>query len=189
MTTKDQDKIKQDFVHLYIALRRKKENHDLTSSCIRQIITNDKLDLEILKLKISKRQGIWRIQKTVNKRDCNKAAKILMHKLIDCPEKYLQIPSLWKSCLLQPEARGERNFLIDYDVDNENVEKVRFFFSDNSILCYASKRTPNGWHFITEPFDKKLIHDFDNKLMNDFNTVEIHTDGYIFKEIFNSDKK
>lgn len=177
MTTKDQEKIKQEFVHLYIALRRKKENPDLPALCIRKIIFDDKQDLEILKLKLSKYPGIWRIHKTVNKRDCKKAMRILIHKLIDCPEKSSQITSLWKTCLLKPESRGERNFLLDFDGRNpmpmqDHLKKNGVNTTDFGKAVF----TPNGVHFITKSFDIRILEDFKE--------VTVHRDGYLFISLY-----
>lgn len=177
---KNEDKINREFVHLYLALRRNKENPDLQPLCFRQIIIDDKLDLELLKTKINKHEGTWRIHKTVNKRDCKKAGKLLMHKLIDEPALYTKIPSLWKTCLMKPESRGERNFLIDFDfTENHDARPFQKFLFSKNIDFLEHVFTPNGVHMVTKPFDIRIVEDFKE--------VTIHRDGYLFVELYESE--
>jgi hypothetical protein len=174
---KNEDKIDKEFVHLYLALRRKKENPNLRQLCCRKIIYDAKHDLKILKVMISQWSGIWRIHKTVNKRDCKKAANFLMHKLIDEPRLCRYMESLWKTCLLKPQSRAERNFLLDFDGANVvPMQKYLFKKNINTTEICAPIHTPNGIHLITKPFDIRILEDFKE--------VTVHHDGYVFIELF-----
>lgn len=181
---KNEDKINREFVHLYLALRRNKENPDLQPLCFRQIIIDDETDLEILKTKINKHEGTWRIHKTVNKRDCKKAGKLLMHKLIDEPALCTKIPSLWKTCLMKPEAKGERKFLLDIDNKNPSVleevlGKLRDHYDIAIAPYYKVTKTPNGYHMV--------VPTFDGRILNNLKEVTVHRDGYIFVELCESE--
>lgn len=163
---------KNEFLHLYLALRRKKDNPTLQPLCIRKICYDEK-DLNILMARIDQYDGVWRIHKTVNKRSCEKAAKLLMHKLIDNPSSCQQLESLWKTCLLKPESRAERNFLIDFDgKDATPMQDHLKKHGVNTIEFGKGFFTPNGVHFITKPFDIRILEDFKE--------VTVHRDGYVF---------
>lgn len=50
---------KADSYHMFIAIRRKKENRDRQEMVFRQIIQNEHTDLEILRAKLRRYSGIW----------------------------------------------------------------------------------------------------------------------------------
>jgi hypothetical protein len=156
MNNREKDN-KTDSYHLYIALRRKKENRDLKELCLRQIIRDENLDLNLLKEKIKGKRGVWRIYKTVNKRLVNPALKIMMKMLIDEPDKFsYRIDSLWKNCLLKKECRKDRKFLVD--IDNEVMPTEIEKLIDNRKINVEEKiKTPNGWHLICKKLDTRLI--------------------------------
>lgn len=168
-----------EMVDVYMAFRRKKDNNSLASDCIRQIIRDPILDLGILKLKLKSRGGIWRIHKTVNKRSVSKAWRQLQHKIIDDPEIPYKLESAWKTVLLQPASRGERKFMLDIDtLEPDHLELLNSRLKDNNIQIIESFPSPNGYHFVTLPFDVRIV--------NDLHFVSIHRDGYVFLELFNS---
>jgi hypothetical protein len=112
-------------------IRRKKDNPDSNKKeiCFRHISAgteNLEKDIELLKsrIKLSGEPGVWRIYRTVNKRDVVKAKRAFVHQLIDIDdqgvfEKDEQgndfVSTLWKTVLCQPENKAERNFLVDVD--------------------------------------------------------------------------
>lgn len=96
-----------DAVDLLLAFARRKDGVP-NSKCIRTVIKDYALDLALLEAKLRVLGGIWRIHKTVNKRDTDKTRKWLIHKLIDNPEYAGCVDSLWRTALLQP------NCLISY---------------------------------------------------------------------------
>lgn len=164
-------------VHLFLAFQRKKLRNN-KAKCIRIIIKDYDLDLFLLEEKCKKLGGIWRIHHTVNARDTQKARLWLIHKLIDVPEFAGCIDSIWKTALLQKQCKAENKYLLDIDIkDNQKA-----FDLSNKINIYIQQwiKTPNGFHFITQPFDIREIE----KL----SYVTLIRDGYYFiKEIGGSD--
>jgi len=164
-------KFKAESVHLFIAVRRNKDVKQ-EHMCIRQVIKDQFTDLEVLKKRVELLGGVWRIYRTVSKRKCEPARKWLLKKLIDQPELASSIDSVWRTALLQRECREDKKFLIDVDTEDEViVDKVRELLP--SVL--ETMKTPNGYHFVTESFDTRVLSEF---LLN--GTVEIKRDGYIF---------
>ncbi len=161
--------------HIYIALRRKKENRELQELCFRQIIRDDKVDLEILRSRINQTPGIWRIYKTVNIRLVEPARKLLMKYLIDEPDRFeYRIDSLWKNCLLQKPCKGERNFMIDIDA-KVLPEVLSHLISCGEIKVDEQIKTPNGWHIICRDLDTRILQGIEN--------VEVKRDDIKFVEI------
>ena len=176
MTNNIRDKNTSDNVHLYLAIKRKKENPDMKSHkeelCFRQVVYDEEEDLDILKFRISKFPGVWRIYKTVNARSVEKAKKVMFKWLIDGLYQHYRFDTLWKKALLQRECRAEKKALVD--VDTNNVEKIdsviftilRWFRNKDNYPYKISDlmdviETPNGFHIICKPFDKRILNDFD----------------------------
>lgn len=170
-------------IHLFIAIRRKKDQDEskkdqLQELCFRQIIRDRILDYEILRKKIEPYEGVWRIYKTVNGRRLEPARKFLMKALIEKPERHEhKIDSLWKTALLQKGSRYEKKFLIDIDkLMKEN--DVRNLMGSLSVEIEQIRKTPNGWHVVTNELDSRDFEDVED--------IEIKRDGLIFIEkIFN----
>lgn len=107
---------------------------------------------------------VWRIHRTVNQRDCEKARIWLIHKLIDFPEGRGFVDSLWRTALLQPcNIYGEKKFMFDVDTKDEN--KLNDFgklvteglIQTGALLLVNPYETPHGWHYITAPFDTREV--------------------------------
>lgn len=134
-------------------------------ACIRHVVKNpDNLELDIacLEAKLRVLGGEWRIHKTVNKRDVEKARKWLLKHLIDHPEKASFVDSLWRTALLQPECiYGEKRFMLDVDTqERDKVATVEALIREGMALpSYQIDRyeTPKGWHYITPPFDTRKV--------------------------------
>jgi len=170
------EKIKpSDNVHLFVMLMRNKDNDILEYPTVyRRIIRNYEQDLKFLIAVAKERKGNWRIYRTVNKRSFEKANKIFRHRLIDDYEDYYyRLESLWKTCLLQKESRAEKNFLIDID-RKEILEFVMWKINYHKIeIVEGPIETPNGFHIVTKPFDRRFLED---------KYIEINTDRYVFVE-------
>ena len=110
-------------VYMFEALRRTKDNPGLPHRCIRYVHPTTFAPVQILKNLVGNQEGVWRIYRSVNERDINKAKKWLLHKLIDTHEMDHKIDSLWYTVLMQPENRKGRSFLVD--VDTKDVGKVK----------------------------------------------------------------
>ena len=163
------------FVDLFIAVRRNKDQeiNDNKPKCIRRVIKDHDLDLEILKEELVIRGGIWRIYKTVNSRNCKTAMKWLMKKMIDHPEISASIDSWWRTALMQKEhAHSDKMFMLDVDTTDTDIiiDIMNLIPSDNQV---AKIDTLNGCHIITEPFDTR-------ELLSKYSCVTLLRDGQYF---------
>lgn len=175
---KNRDNYKQEYVHLYIALRRRKDNEDGQELCFRQIIRDEKTDLNIIKEMIKKVSGNWRIHKTINKRCVKTAVRELQKGLIENPEKALSLMSDFKTQLMKPKAKAERNILLDIDDEEHcSMEQVLDKLPKIDMLSdtYEISKTPNGWHIKYPKFDTRIVEDV--------SFLTIQRDGYIFVDL------
>lgn len=155
----------QESVDVIMAFQRTKftDKH----ACIRHVVKNPEnleLDIACLEAKLKVLGGEWRIHKTVNKRDVEKARKWLLKHLIDHPEKASFVDSLWRTALLQPECiYGEKRFMFDVDT-NDRVDLKQFedllgesIKLHDDFISVQRHQTPKGWHYITKPFDTRKV--------------------------------
>lgn len=170
-----------DSVHLFLAFKRTKDKEFGSTKCLRMVIKNEAEDLEILKAKLSVLGGVWRIHKTVNARDVKKGMNILMHTLLDFPEKASYVDSAWRTALLQRQCiYGEKKFMFDVDTTNEiEQELILATIQRDANLRVGEKKilevvkTPSsGLHIITYPFDTREVCKFPD--------VHLLRDGYIY---------
>jgi len=161
----------RDLIHFVLAFRRRKLNEDGPVMCFREPILGDEdIAIERLMVQVRRVPGTWRIHRTVNARDTAKAARLLQHRLLENPDDAHALVTVWKTCCLQLESRGERNFLLDVD-DIEVLPTVRANLDGIVILNYRA--TPSGGcHLVTPAFDSREIE----KLPG----VSIQRDGYLF---------
>ena len=164
-----------DSVHLFLAFKRTKDKENGSTKCLRMVIKNEAEDLEVLKSKLKVLGGTWRIHKTVNARDVQKAKNILIKTILDYPEKASYIDSAWRTALLQRECIfGEKKFM--FDVDTSDVSKQ--YLIDGCIKASGGRiletiKTPSGgWHIITKPFDTREVMKLGN--------IDLLRDGYIY---------
>lgn len=151
--------IEYESYHIMIALRRKKSNdRRLKELCFREIVyDSDRVAINCLKARIDNRPGIWRIYKTVNRRDVNPAWKLLFKLMIDEPDKFKwRIGSAWKNCLLKKENRAEKKYMLDVDVD-EIPEKLEQLMGSVHMHVLEKIKTPNGWHIICDALDTRML--------------------------------
>lgn len=166
---KNRDNSNHEYLHLYVALRRRKENPDGQELCFRQIIVDEKIDFDCLIKRVESVGGTWRIHKTINKRCTKTATKELQKMLIDKPELHSRLVSTYKTLLMKPNAKAERNILIDIDIDDhEYANKVLRAIGSSESKIY---KTPNGYHVVSPKFDTRLLDGYD---------VTIQRDGYRF---------
>jgi hypothetical protein len=166
-----EDREYTDALDVYLALSRTKDGQE--ARCFRIVAKRPEEDLAMLEARVRLLGGKWRIHKTVNKRDAEKARIWLIHKLIDFPEGRGFVDSLWRTALLQPECiHGAKRFLLD--VDTKNPEQLAEFKSKVygfTTVCEEIE-TENGWHFITEPFDTRDVCALPY--------VSLQRDGYVY---------
>jgi len=177
MSNNREMRVYQEEVHLYLALQRDGTAKD--KRCIRQVIKDEELDLRILEAKCRVIGGNWRIHKTVNARNCEKARKILLKMLIDHPEKASVVDSEWRTALMQKECRVTNYFMLD--IDTQEMDKLHILYNliekaNGKVL--KTIETPKGFHYITEPFDTREVCEL--------GYVTLLRDGYVFvKEVKN----
>lgn len=167
-------------IHVVVALLRvssnKSENIGLKTRIYREVVTRDiEESIGNIKNRIGHAEGLWRIYRTVNRRDLITARKQLMIKLIENPESKLEfIDTLWQSIMMKEVCRGERNFLIDIDTKNsDTIQNIRNIIKENSEVL-EENCTPNGYHFITKKFDYRPLLEIGN--------VEVKKDALFFIE-------
>lgn len=164
----------RDRVHLFLALRRKKENGGDGLRCIREIIRDEAIDLERLKVRLRAKPGVWRIHRTVNARSVERAAKALQHRLIDNPDDARDLESVWRTCLLQPESRAERKIMLDVDAPLSACGAMAHL-ERTGITPLDSALTPSGGcHIVCNKFDTRLLAGIEG--------LTIQRDGYIYIE-------
>lgn len=167
-----EERTEQTTVHLYMAFARQSQGEK--AQCIRHVIKKDpEMELAMLQAKLLILGGYWRIHKTVNARDVEKARKWLLHDLIDHPEHGAYIDSQWRTALMQPEARADKFFMLDIDTQEEAAIRIiceTLLASGGAIVNRV--KSPKGWHFITKPFDTREVC----KLPD----VTLLRDGYYF---------
>jgi hypothetical protein len=165
-----------DCVDVYLALSRTKDGQ--AAKCLRVVVKDPDIDLKVLEFRAGLLGGKWRIHKTVNKRDTEKARKWLLKKLIDFPDGRGFVDSLWRTALLQQEnVYGEKKFLLDVDTkEQEKLNRVIELSRENII---EKVETENGWHFITKPFDTREVCKLDY--------VGLIRDGYVYVKTINKD--
>ena len=167
--------------YMLVALRRvsesKNENVGLSKKVIRRLVKPDE-DYHIvakqLADELSKEEGYWRIYRSVNRRDLNKAVKSLQIELINRGDEIAdRVDSVWKSIIMKPENKAERLFLIDIDTkDTSIVTNIINLLCDKNVSIEEDNETPNGYHLITKPFNPQLLKDFDD--------VEIKKDALLY---------
>jgi hypothetical protein len=172
-----------DYVDVYLALSRTKDGQP--AKCMRVVAKYPDIDLAVLELRCQLAGGKWRIHKTVNARDTEKARKWLLKKLIDFPEGRGFIDSLWRTALLQPECvAGEKKFLLDIDSKDPRllaaveggIAQAGFEMAQKTgyerTLLLNQVETENGWHYITAPFDTRVVLSLPS--------VSLQRDGYVY---------
>lgn len=161
-----------DSLDVLMALSRTKDNQK--AQCIRIVAKNYDRDLAFLEAKVKLLGGKWRIHKTVNKRDTEKARKSLMKKLIDFPDGRGFVDSIWRTALLQKECiHGKKKFLFDVDTKDESKLIAFETLLGEAQRAYIERiETENGYHYITEPFDTRKICELDY--------VDLIRDGYVY---------
>jgi len=185
---KDYSEFGDNRVYLLMAIARKKENPDITSSgeiVFREVVKNEKdIERKITKLQNArKRYGEaekFRLYYSANARNTldayfryrermNGWIEKKMNGQADINQKLKRLDSHWKSELQKPHSRDETFFLYDLDTKDETArnELVENLEEYTEIKLHVP--TPNGHHYIVEPFNHTEMpeFDFDLERMND----------------------
>lgn len=136
---------------------------------INKIITDNPHEYNIAYDKLSRLQNYLnnpsiRLYASINCRNLEKAINHFNHKQLDLigSEKskfYTRINDSFCSCLMKPENRASNNFLLD--IDTKDTKEVNSFLSNNrDIVMKYVYPTPQGWHYIVDPFNPRLCFDY-----------------------------
>lgn len=168
-------------MYMYQLVRRKKDNplikKDEKLWYISHNEEENELDVCRLLRKKANTPGLWRIYRSVNRRDEVKAKldliDIVARSLVN--ENKKPIEGIWRSCLMSPENKLDRFFLVDIDTENHTIlsvvkEMVGF---DNVI---NEVETVNGYHLVTKPFNPNLLKCVEN--------VEVKKDAFLLVDYF-----
>lgn len=184
MGSNREERIDKKYVHLYLAFSRK--SHGFEERCIRSVCKDTPNELESFEAKLKAIGGYWRIHRTVNARDVEKARVHLICNLVRHPEKAAYVDSEWRTSLLQPDCiYGKKKFMLDIDTQDEDklqiVEDliphvVQYEGYEESGAIIDRIKSVKGWHYITKPFDTREVCSLDY--------VSLIRDGYFFvKEV------
>lgn len=138
---------------------------------INKIITTNEEEFMFAYKKLSYQQACVgnpdiRLYTCVNSRDLDKAISMFKHKQIDISDDkmklkfYSKINSSFCSCLMKPENRYEKRFLLDYD--SKNLGELCKFLVNNRIDTYFYYETVNGFHYVVKPFNVLLANECEN---------------------------
>lgn len=113
----------------------------------------------------------YRIYSSVNARNFDKACRNFRMKQIDIEnhdEKerlkfYSGADKVFKSCMAQPACRETNHFLVDLDMDS----RFALWEVEDQLARFTKvldvRKTKNGHHLITEPFNPNLVPELEIK--------------------------
>jgi hypothetical protein len=169
--------------YVVIALKRvsksKDENTGMEKESRRLIVKNGlTVDEVVARAKtMCDSKGVWRIYRSVNKRNFDKAFKKLQVEMIMNPEFADHVDSKWKSILMGSDCKAERKFLVDIDTKDFNVHnQVISVLNELNIELFDHRETVNGFHIVCDPFDPRKL--------SEFKDVEVKKDALLFLESF-----
>jgi hypothetical protein len=96
----------------------------------------------------------------------------------DFKDPLTRIDKLWYSCMMKPNARATKYFLLDIDTkDRDIIEDAIATVSDYTIKDVGTElklvqETRNGYHVITTPFDVRILEGFEE--------IEVKKDGLLY---------
>jgi len=104
-----------------------------------------------------------RMYSCVNSRNIDKAISMFKHKQIDLNEEmknkfYSNINNSFCSCLMKPENKLSKYFIID--IDTKRTKEADYFVFNNEIEVISIRETVNGHHYICKPFNFKLAENY-----------------------------
>lgn len=169
--------------YLFSAIRRNKENGEGAERkvLVEVCYAGDQFEtIARLTAQCSLSPGKWRIYRSVNKRNVATAklefVKTLMTQLVTPLSTTDRQPeALWKKILASPSHKSERKFLLDVDTKNKEL-LLQLHSAIGQIPLLEIVETPNGFHYVTPPFDPKLVLGVEK--------VEIKKDALIFVKAF-----
>lgn len=118
-----------------------------------------------------------RLYSCVNDRKIDKAITMFKHRQLDLLDDmktgfYSRINDSFSSCLMKPENKNSKYFLLD--VDSKEQQEVDDFIHNNDIQVKLYYETKNGWHFIVEPFNVTLAEGAKTFIVNKDGLMLLH---------------
>jgi len=187
---------------MLFAIARSKNNEGITAK--QQVVIREPVrSVESFSHKLEKIKSAARLRNlkfniyiSVNARDAKKAYSNFKKKLTeyelqamfgqtDYEYQLSRLHKVWYSALMQPNVRATKYFLIDIDTKSLiTCQTVRDTIYDwevngNTSEILLEQETRNGWHYVTTPFDVRIL-----KSIKD---VEVKTDGLLFLEVIGFD--
>jgi hypothetical protein len=168
-------------IYIYHAVRRNKDNlntdyRELQFWEIKYEFDTHEDAHERIRKRISGIPGVWRIYRSINDRNREKAMMDLAKKIIDIipdRDKYHDIERIWRKSLMKRENRVSDFFLLD--IDSNYTTDVDYILIDNGISAIEWVKTPNGHHCIVRK-------NFDSRLFADVENVTVKRDAFRFIE-------
>jgi hypothetical protein len=164
------DKERSENRYMYMAIRRNKDNEGSSGKelCCREV---DKTESESdtvdkLKARIRSHPGVWRIYRSVNKRNLVAGRNELVKFLGENPSFLKSIDSKWKSILMTQYCKSTRYKLLDLDTkEPKQLADLLAFLARYAIKTYEGPiETPNGYHIVCHGFDQKLLSQYENEI-------------------------
>lgn len=196
---------------IQLVVRNKDQSEDVDSKngLVRAyIVQNEDLEEKYMKLidegnRLFSEKGIkGRIYISTNRRNMQKSIRAFKHKVIEADYHntkayykdvfhfYMNLNSSFISSLSKNSNKDESYFLIDIDVkDKEIVQDVENFCEARAIRIFLKLPTPNGFHYITSPFNPALMTEalpagVHGKTTKEDVKVSIHQDGMLLLNYF-----
>lgn len=101
-----------------------------------------------------------RMYASLNDRKIDKAIQMFKHNQLDVTidmkdRFYSKINDSFCSCLMKPENRSSKYFMLD--IDSKQKSEVDDFVEKENIEIIHTYPTKKGWHYIVEPFNVMLV--------------------------------
>ena len=101
--------------------------------------------------------------------------------MLDYPENASFVDSAWRTALLQPQCRVDNKFMLDIDTkDFLKLADIDLIIKKSNGEILTRYETPNGYHYITNPFDTRKVCEEDN--------VTLLRDGYYYIKTIGKEK-
>lgn len=183
------ESIKTTFEHFMYGIRvvmlidRDKQNSNKGSRrWINKIITTNEIQWinainRLLEMQYHLNNPSIRLYSCLNNRNLDKAIKAFNHRQIDLdPDMmalfYAKINDSFCSCLMKPENKLSKYFMLDVDTKEPN-EVDDFVFKENINVTHRYQ-TKNGWHYIVLPFNVKLAEGYKTFTVNKDAMLLVH---------------
>lgn len=103
-----------------------------------------------------------RMYQSLNDRNYNQSIKDFQHSQLDVPNDniiqfYRKLNNRFCSCLMKPKNKISKLMLLDIDTDD--TLELFMFIQKHLIQVNHHYKTPNGWHYIVEPFNIMMAKD------------------------------